>query len=628
MANLLYKPHLSLTCNKIYKNYILLPNHILQIIKKTLNHLLSQPKIGTSFTISKIMKKLLLLLFLSIAISTQGQYNFYYGNIHAHSSYSDGNKDSIASGYYYPGQDFYYAKGSFHMDFLGISEHNHYNASNNPGMHVADYARGMYQADTANADGSFTTMFGFEWGIISNGGHVVTYGVPGLVGWETGSGAWGSTNNYNIFCAKSVYTNFWPIVHSYPNAFCTLAHPQTGDYNNLLEPATTYSSIADDAIVGVATRSGGAFSTTTNYSDAAATSYDSAYIDALAKGYHVGPTIDHDNHYATFGRTNHGRTVVLANTLTRNDIMGAYRANRFYASDDWDAQVNFTVNGNVMGSNVNVSTNSSISLSITDAQNNVGAADPIKKIELLYGRHGSGLRATILTSNLNSNTLNFVHNTNINDSFYYFVKITELDNDIIWTAPIWIKNVGSTLPINLNEFSGKEINNDIQLFWSTAQEINTNYFEIEHSADGITFTTIKTVSSKYHNSNIKTDYTIVDNAPSNGINYYRIKEMSYDGKVSYTNIISINKNNNDFKLIVTPNPVAQLLSFNFYSKNEDDAVGKIYSSEGREIKSFKIHFNNGENKIDADVNMLTKGIYFLVLAKPNIRLAETSFVKE
>jgi trimeric autotransporter adhesin len=574
------------------------------------------------------MKKLLLILFLCLSISTQAQYNFYYGNIHAHSSYSDGNKDSIATGYYYPGQDFYYAKGSFHMDFLGISEHNHYNAINNPGMHVADYAKGMYEADTANVNGSFVTMFGFEWGIISNGGHVITYGVPGLIGWETGSGAWGATNNYNIFCAKSVYTNFWPIINSYPNAFCTLAHPQGGDYNNLLGSTNTYSTIADDAIAGVAIRSGGAFSTTTNYSDAAASLYDTSYVDALAKGYHVGPTIDHDNHNSTFGRTNHRRTVVLANTLTRNDIMSAYRANRFYASDDWDVQVSFTVNGNVMGSDFTTNSNSIINVSISDAQNNVGAADPIKKIEIFYGVPESGVKPTILTSNTNSNTLNFSHPTVVTNRFYYFAKITELDNDIIWTAPVWIKNNGAVLPIGLTDFTGEEMGDNINLYWSTAQEINTDYFEVEHSSDGITFTAIKTVSSKYHNSNIKTDYSIVDDAPNNYMNYYRIKEISYDGKVSYSNILSINKSNSNFKLTVSPNPVSQKLSINFYYKNEEEAIGKIYTTEGREIKSFKIHINKGENKIDADVNTLAKGIYFLVLAKPNARLAETSFVKE
>jgi hypothetical protein len=213
-----------------------------------------------------------------------------------------------------------------------------------------------------------------------------------------------------------------------------LAHPQNGDYNDLLG-AMAYSTDADNAIAGVAIRSGSAMSTTIDYSDPAPTLYESSYLKALAKGYHVGPTADHDNHYTTFGRTNHVRTVALATTLKRDSIMAAYKAMRYYASDDWDAEVNFTINGSVMGTSINTELPSSISVNMVDAMNNVGGADPINKIELYYGIPGSGSNATILTSNTGSNTLNFIHPTNIGDQYYYFVKITETDGDIIWTSP-------------------------------------------------------------------------------------------------------------------------------------------------------------------------------------------------
>ncbi len=573
------------------------------------------------------LKNCILFILIIISFSTKAQYNYYYGNLHSHSSYSDGNKDSTTSGYYYPGQDFYYAKVSFHMDFEGISEHNHYSSLNNPGMHVADYAKGMYQADTANVDGSFVCMFGFEWGIISNGGHVVTYGVPGLVGWETGSGAWGSTNNYDIFCAKSVYTNFWPIINSYPNAFCTLAHPQWGDYNNLLGAATTYNTIADDAIAGVAIRSGGAFSTTTNYSDAAASLYDTSYVDALAKGYHVGPTIDHDNHNSTFGRTNHGRTVVLANALTRNDIMGAYRANRFFASDDWDAKVSFTVNGNEMGSDINIGNNAALKVNVTDLQNNIGAADPIKRIDIFYGVPESGIRPTLLTTISNSNILSFTHPTLLNSRFYYFAKITELDNDIIWTAPVWVKNTGTTLPTNFISFNAIQNQKNITLQWSTAQEINSNYFEVQRSEDGIHFYTIDSVASLYHNTSAQSNYIIEDKTINKNIFFYRIKEVSYTGSFIYSTIVSI-RNVKSIPIIVFPNPVKDLLQFNFTSIVSENILCKIYSAEGREVKRFYFKTTIGSNTIKYDIANLTKGIYFLEISKPDERIAETNFIKE
>ncbi|MEI7472920.1 MAG: T9SS type A sorting domain-containing protein [Chitinophagaceae bacterium] len=573
------------------------------------------------------MRSTIVIFFLVFTLSAHCQFNFYFGNIHAHTSYSDGNKDSASSGCFYPGQDFYFAKSSYHMDYLGISEHNHYNATNNPGMHVADYSKGLYQADTANVEGSFVCMFGFEWGVISGGGHVVTYGMPSLIGWETGTGAWGSTNNYDIFCAKSDYISFWPIINSYPTAFCTLAHPQSLDYNDLLG-TLAYSAIADNAIAGVAIRSGSAMSLTTDYSDVAPTLYESSYLKALARGYHMGPTADHDNHYTTFGRTNHTRTVALATTLKRDSIMSAYKAMRYYASDDWDAEVNFTINGSCMGTSINTNLNSTVSVNIVDVMNNVGAADPINKIELYYGIPGSGFNATILSSNTGTNTLTYVHPTAIGDEFYYFVKITETDGDIIWTSPIWVTRTLTIIPIDLISFSGKEIKEGIGLTWATAQELAVNYFEVERSLDGQHFSSIGRVASAHQNSSIRTDYEMIDKQPAAGLNYYRLKEVDITGRIIYSNIIAINKYIPQLLVSVYPNPVHGLLSVKCTAPSDLLILAKIYNSDGHEIKTFSGQIMAGQSILKTSVADLPAGLYFLNLFDNGKRIGETVFIKK
>ena len=125
---------------------------------------------------------------LLICFTIQAQtYNYYYGNIHAHTGYSDGNKDSATSLMSTPLQDFNYAKQSAHIDFYGISEHNHLQAGmKSPG----DYHQGILDADAVNADGSFVAMYGMEYGVISNGGHVIIYGFDSLIGWDA--------NDYDI----------------------------------------------------------------------------------------------------------------------------------------------------------------------------------------------------------------------------------------------------------------------------------------------------------------------------------------------------------------------------------------------------------------------------------------------
>ncbi len=572
------------------------------------------------------MRVLLLIVICILPAQVFCQYNFYFGNIHSHSSYSDGNKDSATSGYYYPGQDFYYAKSSYHFDFLGIAEHNHYTSNNNPGMHRADYARGLYQADTANNDGTFVSMFGMEWGVISNGGHVVTYGVPGLVGWETGSGGWGSSSNYDTYCAKSDYTNFWPIVNSYSasNAFCTLAHPQPGDYGGL-EGAATYSTTADNAIVGTAIRSGSAFSTTTDYSDPAPTLYEWYYLATLAKGYHLGPTADQDNHNTTFGRTSKIRTVVLASALKRDSIIAAYRAMRFYASDDWNAQVTFTVNGNYMGSNFSTNSNSSIFVSVSDPD----VGDNVDSIMIYSGSPGSGINATMIASVKGSSTLNFTDVTAQTTQYYYFAKIRQLDGNLIWTSPVWVYRNAVILPVLISRFEGHRVNKQIDLNWTTAQETNNDHFDIERSLDGVNYQAIGRVNSKLHNTSLPTDYTFSDLNPANGMNFYRLKQVNADGKFNYSDIVSIKFDNPVISVLaINPNPVGKTLRI-VCDANETTAVTcNIYNSDGRLVKTIATNFVIGSNAISADVSSLASGTYFVVLSRPNERMAEGKFIKE
>jgi hypothetical protein len=300
----------------------------------------------------------MLALFLLSGTAT-AQYNFYYGNLHSHTGYSDGSDDSLTSGVSTPAGAYAYAKLSYHMDFLGISEHNHIQAGMKSGLR---YRSGVAQAAAANQDGSFVSLFGMEWGVISGGGHVLVYGIDSLVGWDKMPD--GITNHYDILCAKSDYTALWNVINARPGAFATLAHPGTTDYGNLL--SAPYNTAAETAISGTAIRSGSAFSTTNNYTDAPPRSYEFYYQRLLAKGYHAAPGMDADNHNTTFGRTHRCRTVVLSTSLRRDSILSAVKRGRYYASDDWNAQVVFTVNGNYMGSDAATGSNSSIYLAVND----------------------------------------------------------------------------------------------------------------------------------------------------------------------------------------------------------------------------------------------------------------------
>ena len=353
--------------------------------------------------------------------------NYYFGNIHAHTSYSDGNQDSASSGMTTPLQGFNYANQSSHIDFYGISEHNHYSA----GMPSAAYfKKGLDDANAATTDGQFVAMYGMEWGVISSGGHVIVYGFDSLCGWDFGS--------QEIQVAEADYAKLFQTINRKTGSFAYLAHPQSSDYNGLF--TQTLNVTTNKALVGMAMRSGPAFSTNTNYSNPATSTYVSRYNDALKRGYHVGPGIDHDTHNSVFGRQSAGRLVIIAPILNRAELYNAFRQRRFYASDDWNTEVNFNIDNLPMGSVITQAGNPTLHATINDPD-----GESVTSIVVYSGVAGSGNAPTVLTTVNNTSTLNYTHTATSNLNYYYYLYITQADGNKIWTAPIWYTRNDNTV---------------------------------------------------------------------------------------------------------------------------------------------------------------------------------------
>lgn len=384
-----------------------------------------------------MIKKLLFSLCIITNVGFAQTLNYYFGNMHAHTSYSDGNKDSLVSGMTTPLQGFNYARQSSQIDFYGISEHNHYSAGMPAPIY---YQKGLADANTATVDGQFVAMYGMEWGVISSGGHMLVYGFDSLCGWDFGP--------QEIYVPEADYSKLYSVINRKSNSFAYLAHPQYDDYNNLFSQSLNVA--ADKAIVGMAMRSGPAFSTNSNYSNPSSSSYVSRYNDALKRGYHVGPGIDHDTHNSVFGRQSAARLVVLAPLLNRAEIYNAFRQRRFYASDDWNVEVNFTIQNQPMGSVITNAGNPSLSLSMNDPD-----GENVSSITVFSGVSGSGNAPTQLTVINSTSSFNYTHAAATNVTYYYYLYIVQADGDKIWTAPIWYTrndNVNIQVPVaNFND---------------------------------------------------------------------------------------------------------------------------------------------------------------------------------
>ncbi|PIH00003.1 hypothetical protein CS542_04705 [Pedobacter sp. IW39] len=106
-------------------------------------------------------------------------------------------------------------------------------------------------------------------------------------------------------------------------------------------------------------------------------SYLSYYNRMLARGYHLGATIDHDNHNMTL--TPYTRQISCTGTsINRNDLLDAMKKMRFYASEDSAAKVTFLLNKEPVGSVFTGVGTPEISVS-------TATTSPVYSIKLFYG---------------------------------------------------------------------------------------------------------------------------------------------------------------------------------------------------------------------------------------------------
>ena len=173
------------------------------------------------------------------------------------------------------------------------------------------------------------------------------------------------------------------------------------------------------------------------------------------------------------------------------------------------------------------------------------------------------------------------------------IQATSSSTNIIMGVEI---QEGTTLPVELISFTGKNEKNFNELFWSTSSEINSEYFEVMRSSDGLNFESIGKVKGAGNSNNILS-YVFVDYEQLPGINYYRLAQFDYDGKNETFNIVAIDNNGAAFKLnSLFPNPATSSMTVNFQSKEAKPHSIFICDAQGNEVFKAMIATLQGENQ--------------------------------
>jgi len=113
------------------------------------------------------------------------------------------------------------------------------------------------------------------------------------------------------------------------------------------------------------------------------------------------------------------------------------------------------------------------------------------------------------------------------------------------------------LPVTLISFDAAKQGTQTYLNWVVAQETGISVYVVERSSDGNHFISINTINST--NSAIQHAYTVYDNTPLNGTNYYRLKIVDIAGKITYSDIRLVNFGNQN-SFIIYPNPAKSFIT--------------------------------------------------------------------
>ena len=362
----------------------------------------------------------------------------YFGQLHSHTQYSDG-AGSLESALAYVKA----LPDNANVDFVAFTDHSNYfdksGAANPEGAlydmtKATEYSQQTWKsykdavaAFNAENAGSMVAIAGFEMTWSGGPGHINTFNTPGIV----------SRNNttLNSKTKDAGLQAYYKLLSQKEgaNSISQFNHPGT-TFGNFIDFGY-WDAVVDTRMYMVEVGNGEGQIGAGGYYP----SYEQ-YIMALDKGWHVAPTNNQDNHKGRWGNANDARDVILTDDFSESGIYAALRARRMYATEDKNLDLDYTVNGNMMGSIIDVPEKLNFEISFNDPDR----TDSIAKVELVVN---SGKVAYTWDSAADL-AKGSVSVELAPEYTYYFVRVTEGDGDLAVTAPVW---VGESLKLGISK---------------------------------------------------------------------------------------------------------------------------------------------------------------------------------
>ncbi len=169
-----------------------------------------------------------------------------------------------------------------------------------------------------------------------------------------------------------------------------------------------------------------------------------------------------------------------------------------------------------------------------------------------------------------------------------------------------------SLPVELIQFKGKSKDcNSILLNWTTASEENNSHFVLEHSVDGRHFSPLAKIEGNGNSLDL-IEYEFLHSDINRQINYYRLKQVDFDGAYSYSEVTSVSDPCRSNHFHIFPNPTNSIININPFIddpiKENTKGLITIYDLNGNRILSKPCDISQ-QTKID--VHSFKSGMYLV-----------------
>lgn len=212
----------------------------------------------------------------------------------------------------------------------------------------------------------------------------------------------------------------------------------------------------------------------------------------------------------------------------------------------------------------------------------------------------------------------------INLSNYQFIShfVHKLSGNSDQSFVAYNKTSVIILPVQLSYFAVHKQGQAAALQWETSSELNNEYFVVQHSTDGENFTDLEVIKSQslHGNSNSLLHYSYLHARPNLGDNYYRLKQVDFNGATTYSDLRSVRFD--QVGIAIYPNPTVDVL---YIDGAKPNSFLKVFNLQGQLIMEVEASVgNNGELHVDH----LLSGIYVVQVTSHQEEVFFCRFVKK